>query len=552
MEANIPYIIRVALALAVFYIVYFALFRDGKNFLFKRIYFISAVLMSITIPMISFQVEAIAQNEEMVFAPLPSYIQFLTPEVQSINNPAQQAESALHTFGFDISQSGWLGVIWMIFALGVGVLLLRTVVGHFKIRKVVKNASSRVLYGSLIWVTTENFPPFTYFRKVVIPASILESPYLKVVISHEQIHTKGLHCLDLYMADILCIIQWFNPFAWFLKRAIRDNIEFLTDDLVTRQIDPDEYQLGMVSLAGKDMISAFPAISNMSQLKKRIEMMKKVESIRYQWVRILLLVPILALLTITLSGREICVVEMSEAEFVETNPAIATQGQVGTTTTSRADVVFEIADSSDVYFVFDGRLYAPGTLDLNAIKYNIESIEVLDAEAAKGQYGVAPVYIIEKGENAEGPIIFKFNPPTILSTQSLVEATTAVGLKISGEIKSFDGPDYIVKGRGVKRITVLKDALQYGEEVVVEDKEKPGEEIVELALIDGDNTIYLSSVRVRFAVPENVIYMVNGKRSASLHNLEIDIESFTRLTKEKAIELYGESGENGVVEVKTR
>jgi len=636
MGIGLPYIFRVALALTVLYIVYFTLFREGKNFLFKRIYFIGAVLMSITIPMISFQVEVIVQNEAAAVVPFSAYTQSPDLEVQFADNPARQTESIIQTIWHHISQLGWLEVVWIVFALGAGVLLLRTVIGHFKIRKVVKNASPYTLYGDSVRVATEKLPPFTYFRKVVIPVNILDSPYLQAVISHERIHAKGWHCLDLYMADILCILQWFNPFAWLLKRAVRDNIEFLTDDLVTRQMNQAEYQMGMVSLAGKDMMLAFPAVSNMSQLKKRIEMMKKAKPIRYQWARVLLLMPVIALLTITLSGREVSIIESDHTGDTNTTLGIAmptsdipvllqhisnvekkidpyfvidgklcsadtldadiinksnirnakvlsgesaltlygvepvvvmdtsndsgadgldmnvrSQNIAKTQTSSRSKIDFKMSDTSKVYYVFDGKIYAPGTLDLNTIKDSIKSFEVLENETAKSRYGVAPVFVVKKGERPVGPIIFEFNPPATLSTRTLEEATVAVGLK--SLTSNHSSVERTIKGRSIKRVTVTKDTTQYSDKnvILVENIDNP-DEPVELALSDGGLLEFVSASRVILTVPNEVLYMVDGKKVASLNNLEADIVSFAILKKEKAIELYGDSGENGVVAVKTK
>ena len=90
-----------------------------------------------------------------------------------------------------------------------------------------------------------------------------------------------------------------------MKKAISDNLEFLTDDLAVHQINQQEYQLGMVSLAGKTAGFNFPNVSNQSQLKKRIIMMKRTKSIKQQWMKILMIIPVLAILTMTLSGREV-------------------------------------------------------------------------------------------------------------------------------------------------------------------------------------------------------------------------------------------------------
>ena len=598
MEINLPYILRVAIALAIFYILYFTLFRKGKNFLFNRIYFIGVVLMSITIPMLKFQVEVFVQKGPITL--LSSYFQSSVSDARFADSPVQQSESVFEAVWLYISQLDWSEILWVFFGLGAGALLLRMVIGHFKIRKIVRNASPRILYGTSVLVTSEKLPPFTYFRKVVIPANILENPYLQAAILHERIHAKGWHCLDLYLADILYILQWFNPFAWLLKRGVRYNIEFLTDDLVTQQMNRDEYQMGMVSLAGKDMIFAFPAASNMSQLKKRIEVMKDVKSIRYQWVRVLLIVPVIALLSVMLSGREIRVVEieggvpaenmhiengsiveignMSRDVIYETTPAkVATEPETVASTTSddfeiisslpsiekalavvesvvskqnfvgkmakntkkeRPPMVFTESNPPKVYYVFEGEIYAPGTLDLNTIERSIKSIEFLEIGVAMAEYGVAPVYLIEKGDDLTEPIKFIYNTPTV-SNRNGEDIKTGFYAQVQ---------DRVYNSETIKRVTVE------GGEISVESRDNP-DDIIELALsYDGDRPAFGSSSKITVIVADidKVFYMVDDKRVASINNLEANIVELAMLKKEKALELYGESGEDGVVVVKTK
>lgn len=49
------------------------------------------------------------------------------------------------------------------------------------------------------------------------------------VISHEREHCRRLHSCDVLTGELLCILFWYNPIAWVLRREIRDNLEFLAD-----------------------------------------------------------------------------------------------------------------------------------------------------------------------------------------------------------------------------------------------------------------------------------------------------------------------------------
>ena len=95
---------------------------------------------------------------------------------------------------------------------------------------------------------------------------------------------------------MLCIINWYNPFAWLLKRSIRQNLEFIADNKVVENgIDKKEYQYLLLKVIGNNQFSIATQF-NFSSLKKRIAMMNKTKSARLQVGRFLFLVPVLAII----------------------------------------------------------------------------------------------------------------------------------------------------------------------------------------------------------------------------------------------------------------
>jgi hypothetical protein len=100
------------------------------------------------------------------------------------------------------------------------------------------------------------------------------------------------------------MLQWFNPFAWLQKNAIRNNLEFRADDVVVRGFDASEYQLAMLSLAQNRVKLPLFNELNSSNLKKRIIMMKSNRNNRFSGITRLAVIPVLAILLLSLSGKE--------------------------------------------------------------------------------------------------------------------------------------------------------------------------------------------------------------------------------------------------------
>jgi beta-lactamase regulating signal transducer with metallopeptidase domain len=38
--------------------------------------------------------------------------------------------------------------------------------------------------------------------------------------------------MDIIWGEILCILNWYNPFAWLIRKSIRQNLEFIADNKV--------------------------------------------------------------------------------------------------------------------------------------------------------------------------------------------------------------------------------------------------------------------------------------------------------------------------------
>jgi len=93
--------------------------------------------------------------------------------------------------------------------------------------------------------------------------------------------------------------------AWLLKDAIKNNLEYLTDDELTQTNNAEQYQLAMVGLAHKQGVAPFLTALNGSQLKNRIIMMKKKTENKYALLKQLVVLPLLAILVMGLSTKEV-------------------------------------------------------------------------------------------------------------------------------------------------------------------------------------------------------------------------------------------------------
>ncbi len=384
MESYLIYIGKVSLAAGAFYLAYLALFQNRKQFVFNRIYLPVSLALSFVIPLITF-----------------TTVKYIEAPTTDSNSFAFLSQAVVPTETYSESPSLWPHYLFGLYLLGIAGLLLHLISGHFNAIRMVRKSSVKNLFGCQVHITKKDIHPFSFFNKIVLSEKTLNSPNLEMIVAHENIHVKEKHTLDILFTEILFLLQWFNPFAWLMKDAVKNNLEYKTDDEIVKTNDPQTYQLAMVALADKKGVAPFLTALNGSQLKNRIIMMKKKTENRFAPLKQLVLLPLLAILVMGLSNREV------KTEIIPTqnqNIEIFTKFQQDTTVSKKvthkdplnkkpdqtgykASINLNSAaidnSTEPIYFV-DGKI----TKEINQIPpQDIESISVLKDQSAIALYG---------------------------------------------------------------------------------------------------------------------------------------------------------------------
>ena len=123
------------------------------------------------------------------------------------------------------------------------------------------------------------------------------------ILLHEKIHIEQRHTLDIMLAELVLIFQWFNPFAWIYRREMESNLEFLTDDqlMLHSQVEKQSYQLSLMKVSAPHFPLSLTTNYNQSILKKRIAMMNSKRSNLHTAWKYFFLVPVLAFLACVLN-----------------------------------------------------------------------------------------------------------------------------------------------------------------------------------------------------------------------------------------------------------
>jgi hypothetical protein len=144
--------------------------------------------------------------------------------------------------------------------------------------------------------------PCSFGNNIFINPEKYEWETYNQILLHEKIHISQNHTLDIIIAELLLIFQWFNPFAWIYRREIESNLEFLTDDqLMQQKVDKQRYQLSLVQVSAPHFPLSLTTNYNQSILKKRIAMMNKKRSNLHTAWKYFFLLPVFAFLACLLN-----------------------------------------------------------------------------------------------------------------------------------------------------------------------------------------------------------------------------------------------------------
>ena len=208
----------------------------------------------------------------------------------------------METDATPLSQPIWSTLLIWLFMVGMAVVTVKTVLTWVSLTNVIRKGKRIRRDGYTLVVTdNERFAPFSWMHYVVISRSDYTNNF-SVIAAHELRHVTCRHWIDLLVAQIICIVNWFNPAAWLMRDELMLVHEYQADmSVLEHGYDVQKYQMLLIK---KAVGAKFPSLANSlnhSKLKKRISMMYKEKSSAGRKFRALALVPMLAL-ALTVAG----------------------------------------------------------------------------------------------------------------------------------------------------------------------------------------------------------------------------------------------------------
>jgi beta-lactamase regulating signal transducer with metallopeptidase domain len=307
MAAIFFYSFKVSLCLGVLYLFYLLALRNLTYFTWNRWYFLLGTGLSFLIPL----VDVVPLLGRQQANPLLHFL----PILQNLSGAVLQAPEMPASFWQYAFR--FLPILFGIGAVGQGINLLLQLGSIARLRR----SATRLQHETVtIYQVDRPIAPFSFGSAIFLNQNLLQPPEMQEIVRHELVHVRQRHTLDMLWIEALILVNWYNPFVWLLKRAVRQNLEFIADRevLQTQEGDKKHYQYLLLKVIG---LSDFTIANqfNLSSLKSRIIMMNRTPSNRRELTKFLFVLPLMALLILAFQGkaRTFPVLPLSETSMAQ-------------------------------------------------------------------------------------------------------------------------------------------------------------------------------------------------------------------------------------------
>jgi len=279
------YLLKLNVGLGIVYLFYCLVLQDLTFYKWIRYYLLSFTALSFLIPLVDISVIWEVARQ----APLPTVTHYMYP-VESITGSGLKRLEVVNS-ALDVWD--WLLILMLI---GVCILLVRTAVQFISFVRI-RRAGHLISHETIkIYQVNANILPFSFGQSIFLNRALHPKEDLAEIIRHELVHVQQGHTADIIWMELICILNWYNPFTWLLRQKLRQNLEFIADNKVLQSgSDKKHYQYLLLQVTGTPAFNLANQF-NYSTLKKRIVMMNKMPSTRPELVKFLFLLPVVAVL----------------------------------------------------------------------------------------------------------------------------------------------------------------------------------------------------------------------------------------------------------------
>lgn len=278
----ISYAVKASLAMILLYGLYALCFRNDTFNKAKRFYLLFIVLFSLVYPFCKMNISTTGNM---------AIYEVILPQIEVTDN-FQDSNNQVFALGLT-------DLLLLILISGIIILFVRLIIQLLLIIKLRFTNYSKTSLNYTVISLDKTITPFSFFNWIFIPINGFKQEDVDVMMAHEEEHANQFHSFDILLSELFCILFWWNPIAWLLKREIKINLEYLADKgVLEKGIEAKKYQYLLLQVIKPSATIQIVNNFNVSQLKKRITMINKQRTSRILSFKYLLAFPVIALMLI--------------------------------------------------------------------------------------------------------------------------------------------------------------------------------------------------------------------------------------------------------------
>lgn len=298
------YLVESTLYISVFLIIYKLFFARLTHFTWMRAYLLVSLVLSVALPLITLP----GHWYHSLLGSGPTDSPF------SLSFFNANASSSLETSGNVSLEKSRIDIRSALAYLFIGVYvsgalfwLLKLAKKLLSIRRSIKqhHRERRDDYW-FIPLETQS-PAYSFLNYIFISKNLayLSASDMERIFTHETIHARQRHSLDILFVELASAVFWFNPLMKVFRNYLTEVHEYLADELTINNTEMKKsYSHLLLKLTTEEQPFKLSSAFSAKQISRRILMMEKARSIPRQRISFLLLLPVAVVLLMSFSYFE--------------------------------------------------------------------------------------------------------------------------------------------------------------------------------------------------------------------------------------------------------
>ncbi len=294
MATFLTYILRWAVVLTLLYSLYGLFLRRETFHAMNRIVLLSILMVSMILPFCTIEIgqptlmtKSVSTTESFLSASVDTVQRVSSGSIHQ--NPIEREDMMpVYIVTWALAAIYLLGLLyfWLRYLLAMGCVIRLIICGN-EFQADDKPRGIKLLSHPKVKV------PCSWMRWVMVNPADENND---AILAHETAHVRLLHTVDMLLAETTANMLWFLPFAWMLRRDLKDIHEYQADLHVIRQgYNKDNYELLLIDRVTTARPQPVVNALNQSGIKKRLKMLYTKKSSRLAMLKAIYLLPLTAI-----------------------------------------------------------------------------------------------------------------------------------------------------------------------------------------------------------------------------------------------------------------